>query len=84
MLFRRHSIDIHRIRVLFGKGEVSGIVVRFFLFFLLFGFLFILPPTVRGFLFVLGSSSHDSLHSMELVVEFLRPFIMFFYPSRGN
>jgi len=79
MSFGRHSINIHRIRVLFGKGKVSGIVVCFLLFFLWFVFLFILPPTVRGFLFVLGSSSHNLLHSVELVVEFLCPFVMSFY-----
>jgi len=79
MSFGRHSIDIHRVQVLFGKGKASGIVVCFLLFFLRFVFLFVLPPTVRGFLFVLGSSSHNSLHSVELVVKFLCPFIMSFY-----
>jgi len=79
MSFGRHSIDIHRVRVLFGKGEASGVVVKFLLFFLLFGFLFVFPPTVRGFLFVLGCSPHDLLHPMELMVEFLCPFIMSFY-----
>jgi len=57
MSFGHHSINIHHVRVLFGKGEVSGIVVGFLLFLLLFSFLFFLPPTVRGFLFVLGGSS---------------------------
>jgi len=79
MSFGRHSINIHHVRVLFGKGEASGIVVGFLLFLLLFIFMFILPPTVRGFLFVLGGSSHDLLHSVELVVKFLCPFIMSFY-----
>ena len=65
--------------VLFGKGKASRIVVCFLLFFLWSIFLFTLPPIIRGFLFVLGSSSHDSLHSVELVVGFLCPFIMSFY-----
>jgi len=75
MSFRHHSIDIHRVWVLFGEGKASGIVD----WFLLFGFLFILSPIIGGFLFVLGSSSHDALHSVELVIEFLCPFIMSFY-----
>jgi len=79
MSFGRHLINIHCVQVLFGKGKASGIVVWFLLFFLLFDFMFILPPTVRGFLFVLGSSSHDLLHSVELVIEFLHPFVMSFY-----
>jgi len=79
MSFRRHSIDIHRVWVLFGEGKASGIVVWFLLFFLLFGFLFVLSPIIGGFLFVLVSPSHDALHSVELMIKFLCPFIMSFY-----